>query len=217
MRGKWSGDCDMGDGKLQAAKKKYEEHLGWIRCLGLKDRKGSETLAADLKTLTCQLTADLDFLTEGIKNAKASYEEKKKKKNVAEQALFALAWTVDEFERLFEMNKKLTLVVKDLVTIILKEVKGINIPKKLSVLRKDLEEYAKGLAAKNRKAASHLLVFMISDEQRSKKPYAIPVRAIPYKELTDTGLRKLRDEIREQMSALDMTTVGMLGFVLLLV
>ena len=158
----------MGDGKLQAAKMKYEEH---------KDRKGSETLAADLTTLACQLTADLDFLTEGIKNAKASYEEKKTK-NAAEQALFALAWTVDEFERLFEMNKKLTLVVKDLVTIILKEVKGINIPKKLSVLRKDLEEYSKGLAAKNGKAASHLLVFMISDEQRSKKPYAIPVRAM---------------------------------------
>ena len=172
-------------------------------------------MAADLKTLTCQLSADLDFLTEGSTHGRKVYEEKKKQKNVAEQTLFALAWTVEEFQKLFEMNKKLTVNAKDLLTISTREVKGINIPKKVSDLRKDLEQYAKGLAAKNRKAASHLLVFMISDELRSKKPYAIPVRALPYKELTDMGLWKLRDEIRESMSGVGMTTVGTLGFVLL--
>ena len=128
-----------------------------------------------------------------------------------------LAWTVEEFERLFDINKRLTLSVNDLATIIQKEISGINIPKKLTVLRKDLEACVKGLTAKNRKAASHLLVFMISDELRSKKPYAIRVRAVPYKELTDTDLGKLRDEIREQMSSIDMITVGTLGFVRLLI
>ena len=38
---------------------------------------------------------------------------------------------------------------------------------------------------------------MISDELRSKKPYAIPVRALPYEAITDAGLRKLRDELKE--------------------
>ena len=84
-----AGDCDMGDGQLQATKKKYEERLDWIRCLGLQDRKGSKKLAADLKSLTCQLHADVDSLTKGMKNARTSYEEKKKNKNAAEQALFA--------------------------------------------------------------------------------------------------------------------------------
>ena len=96
MQGKWTGDCDMDDGQLQATKKKYEERLDWIRCLGLQDRKGSEKLSADLKTPACQLNADLNFLTKGIKNVRTSYEEKKNK-NAAEQALFALAWTVEEF------------------------------------------------------------------------------------------------------------------------
>ena len=41
------------------------------------------------------------------------------------------------------------------------------------------------LHSKRREAASHLLVFMVSDEQHSSKPYAIPIRALPFKSITD--------------------------------
>lgn len=64
-------------------------------------------------------------------------------------------------------------------------VRGDNIPKKLTELRKDLLEFIKGVTTKRREAASHLLVFMVSDEQRSSKPYAIPIRALPFKSITD--------------------------------
>ena len=46
IQGKWTGNCDLGNGELQKSKQKYDEHLVWIRGLGLKDQsfgiKGSE-------------------------------------------------------------------------------------------------------------------------------------------------------------------------------
>ena len=70
--------------------------------------------------------------------------------------------------------------------------------------------YIKGVTTKRREAASHLLVFMVSDEQRSSKPYAIPIRALPYKSITDDMVRRLRDEIhvRDAMHELGMLAVG---------
>lgn len=83
-----------------------------------------------------------------------------------------------------------------------------NVPRQLSELRKQLEDYIKGVTTKWRKAASHLLVFMVSDEQLSSKPYAIPIRALPYKSITDDMVRRLRDEIRDAMHELGMLAVG---------
>lgn len=40
-------------------------------------------------------------------------------------------------------------------------------------------EKCKHQKSKKRTAASHVLVFMIADELRNKKPYAIPVRSMP--------------------------------------
>ena len=212
MQGKWTGDGDFGDGKLQKAKKKYDEQLVSIRGLGLNDRKGSEKVVGDLNKLTSQLSEDANFLKNGMKNAKDSYEEKRKQRNVPEQTLFALAWTVEGFEKLLDLNVKLTSNVNNLIALSLNQVKEVNIPKKLSTLRKDLEDYVKGMALKKRDPVSHLLVFMVSDELRSQKPYAIPVRALPYKSITDDGLRKLTDEVRESMSNVGMITVGKLFF-----
>ena len=39
------------------------------------------------------------------------------------------------------------------------------------------------------------------------KPYAIPVRVLPYKSITDSKIRELRDEIKEAMQALGMVVV----------
>ena len=49
----------------------------------------------------------------------------------------------------------------------------------LTTLKSSLLIYLKELFSKKRTAASHVLVFMIADELRNKKPYEIPVRFIP--------------------------------------
>lgn len=59
-------------------------------------------------------------------------------------------------------------------------------------LKKEIELYIKGLNTKKREAASQLLLFMISNELRSFKPYAVPVRVFKYKSLTTVGKNPLQ-------------------------
>lgn len=62
---------------------------------------------------------------------------------------------------------------------------------------------------KARVAASHILIFMVSDELRNFKPYAIPVRVLKYTSLTDKNARVLKDELKSTMEDMGMVTVGM--------
>jgi hypothetical protein len=67
----------------------------------------------------------------------------------------------------------------------------------------------KGSTTKTRVAASHILIFMVSDELRNFKPYAIPVRVLKYTSLTDKNARDLKDELKSTMEDMGMVTVGM--------
>ena len=49
---------------------------------------------------------------------------------------------------------------------------------------------------------------MISDELRNCKPYAVSVRFLPYKSLTDKMLRDLQLEVERKMRTVDMDVVG---------
>ena len=69
--------------------------------------------------------------------------------------------------------------------------------------------YLKDLFTKKRVAASHVLVFMIADELRNRKPYAVPVQFMPYKSLTDSKLRELEVQLEDAMRNAGMTVVGM--------
>ncbi len=58
-----------------------------------------------------------------------------------------------------------------------------------------------------------LLVFMVSDELRNTKPYAVPVRFMPYGSITDRKMRELELEVECAMKNLEMKVVGMLTHV----
>ena len=58
------------------------------------------------------------------------------------------------------------------------------------------------------KEYTHLLFFMISDEQRNYKPYAIPVRVVTYKSITDDKVLKLKEELKDAMTQIGMKVVG---------
>lgn len=45
--------------------------------------------------------------------------------------------------------------------------------------------YLENLFEKKQIAATHVLVLTLSNERRQKKPYALPVRFIPYQSLMD--------------------------------
>ena len=75
-------------------------------------------------------------------------------------------------------------------------------------MKSNLLSYLKDLFSKKRVAASNLLVFMIADELRNRKPYTIPVRFLPYESLTDSKLRELELQVEDAMRSSGMTVVG---------
>ena len=76
-------------------------------------------------------------------------------------------------------------------------------------MKSGLLSYLKDLFTKKRTAASHMLVLMIANESRNRKPNAIPVRF-------DSILRELELQIEEAMRNTGMTVVDMLDRRLLL-
>ena len=83
-----------------------------------------------------------------------------------------------------------------------------NIPSQLSHIRSSLVSLITGVTRHKRTAATHILVFMISSEERRKKPYALPVQCIPYKGLGDRTVRDLANAIIREMSKRQMKVAG---------
>ena len=49
---------------------------------------------------------------------------------------------------------------------------------------------------------------MISNEERDKNPYALPMQCLPYKGLSDAKVRKLANEIIDEMVGGGMKVAG---------
>ncbi|XP_072046198.1 uncharacterized protein [Amphiura filiformis] len=78
----------------------------------------------------------------------------------------------------------------------------------VSNLQLELRKYMKGIFTKRRTMATHLLIFMISDELRNRKPYAVPVRVMPVASVKDLTIRALQVELKTVMEELNMKVVG---------
>ena len=66
VKGEWSGDVDLGDGRLQEMFKEYQRRLQMIARIGLKDRRESSVIVADLTQEYALLGNDLEFLLESM-------------------------------------------------------------------------------------------------------------------------------------------------------
>ena len=56
---------------------------------------------------------------------------------------------------------------------------------------------------------THVLVFMISTEDRKRKPYVLPAQCIPYKGMHDTMVSKLANKIISEMIKRKINVAGM--------
>lgn len=210
MRNEWSGDIDLGDGDLQRRHGKYVKYLQFVRGIGVKQRRAYAVIKTELEEQLRNMRDEKEFLTAGLAKAKDCYQSKRKLLNVSEDSLFALAWDVEGYSKLIEKNMSITDSISDILARINGPVHGRgNIQADVSALKKELEPYVKGVTTKKREAASHLLLFMISDELSNFKPYAAPVRVIKYKSITDAMLREFKEELRKALKECGMTTVGM--------
>ena len=68
--------------------------------------------------------------------------------------------------------------------------------------------YLRDLFKKKRNCATHVLVTMLSDEKRSSKSYAMPVRYVTYKSIKDQFVRDINRELKEEMVRVGLTLAG---------
>ena len=149
------------------------------------------------------LESDFEFLTAGVEVASGVYTKAIQVGKSSDQKLMELSWSVVEFEKLVEKCRNLQVELRSFAD----SMRNAN-TRNLTALKSSLLIDLKELFSKKRTAASHVLVFMIADELRNKKPYAIPVRFMPLKSLTDLKLRKLEMYLEDVMRSEGMTVVG---------
>ena len=125
------------------------------------------------------------------------------------QAIYTLGWTVDELNRLVMEGRQLRVEMSTLRSSIraLQEA-GENIARKLTQLRPRLIEFIKQSTRQRRIAATHVLVIMISPEDRSQKSYALPVQCIPYAGMPHQMLRTLINSLVKEMVDRNMFVAG---------
>ena len=145
------------------------------------------------------------------------YSEKMTHANHGDQEMINLLWKVKELDELNKMDQKL---YGDIAQVIAKINSSDsvwveeNIPVQLQGIRKSLLCFIKGLTRHKRTTATHILVFMISSEERRKKPYALPVQCLPYKGLADLKVCELANRIVQEMSACQMKVAGKVLYVI---
>ncbi|XP_065892094.1 uncharacterized protein [Dysidea avara] len=174
----WSGDVDLADGALQKQYKAYQQRLDVTKAMGLK----RESRVQDLTTALSSLSKDLEFVQSELIKSNNVYSEKTVSPRKNEKEMVILAWKIKELTELNETGRQLFSEIK-----LLKD----------KIQRDNLET-----------EASHILVFMISTEDRRKKPYAIPVQCMPYQGLTDSKVRDLANSIISEMAKRKMNVAG---------
>ena len=124
--------------------------------------------------------------------------------------MVSLAWKIKELSELNEQGRSLNSAIGILATKLTGECRWIedNIRSKLKEIRVQLAVFVKGVTRHQRTPATHVLVFMISNEERDKKPYALPVQCVPYKGVSDSMVRQLANKIIHEMSARKMNVAG---------
>ena len=75
-------------------------------------------------------------------------------------------------------------------------------------LVKEVKGYLRNLFKKKRIAATHVLVLMLSDERRNKKPYALPIRYVPYRSMRDQYVYGLTRDVKLKMQERGLNLVG---------
>ena len=125
-----------------------------------------------------ELQVDRDFLVAGLNNAVEDYRKKYNNNSTSEQSLKNANWEVVEHQTLLQQAQSLSTTLETVLAS-LNSTKCTNrLFLQARAIVKDLkvEQFLRNRFKKKRTAASHVLVFMLSDERRMRKPYTFPIR-----------------------------------------
>lgn len=167
-----------------------------------------------LSRLTDDLTSDIPFLNSGLRNATELYQKKFSNPATPSETLKQLNWEVVEFNLLLGQAQQLLLFLEQQIPQLQpglnKEAKEHTI-NNLAQKKVIFQSFLTNLFKKKRQpAANHILVFMLSDERRKQKPYAIPVWYIPYHTLKDQFVRDFTVLLKQEMAQFGLKAIGMI-------
>jgi hypothetical protein len=75
-------------------------------------------------------------------------------------------------------------------------------------IQPDMLKYLRNsVMKKGQPAAMHVLLFLVSDERRNKKPFAMPVQYIPYTSIRGQFLRDMTNKIKQEIVKMDLKRV----------
>ena len=145
-----------------------------------------------------------------LTKANNTYSEKLETERHKQKDMIALSWKVKELNDLGESGRQIYAEIKALTSRLQVSVGSSeeNIPHSLQTIRQKATAFVKGVVRHQRTAATHVLVFMISNEERNKKPYALPIQCLPYKGLSDNKVRELANRIITEMVKRKMKVAG---------
>lgn len=126
-----------------------------------------------------------------------------------------LSWERVEYSELLQQCQCLLLYVKTLKVSVGQSCQGLHVQKSMCERKSEWENYLRNLFVKRRQpAATHVFIFLLSDECRNNKPYCLPIQYVPYHSLKDQTLRELTNKIRNEMAKLGMLSIGNLCFII---
>ena len=215
VKGVWNGDVDLGDGKLKELQSEYETRVQSFKLMekARERRELEETLQKRLD----ELQVDRDFLVAGLNNAVEDYRKKYNNNSTSEQSLKNANWEVVEHQTLLQQAQSLSTTLETVLASLNPTTctNRLFLQARAIVKVLKVEQFLRNLSKKERTAASHVLVFMLSDEGRWRKPYAFPIRYIPYKTIKDQYVRDFGKVIKLKMKEKGLKLVGKFVLIIL--
>ena len=215
MRNVWNGDVDLLDGKLQNLRTEYNTRISTSKTITTSNDIGRDDLVAALATMADALDEDVKFLDGGLREAVQTFRVKFNNPSTSTETLKGLNWDIVEFKTLLEQASVFKQKINDIIANLNPVAQQVPIEPNWRLWVKESPgylQYLRNLFKKKRTCATHVLVFMVADEQRNTKPYAIQIQYVPYKGIRDQEVRDLTKGIKEQMTNAHLKVVGMFYF-----
>ena len=131
--------------------------------------------------------------------------------------MFSLSWDIEELNRLNSEGRSLCTEISAAIDVCNPDTsEQLNLPRKLTSIRKRLSGFIRKVTRFRRKPATHIFVLMISSTLRNQKPYALPVQCVPYAGLKELDIQRLVSALVREMISHGMNVAGKHCFVSLM-
>ena len=191
-------------------RREYDQRVVLASKVATIDNRGG--LELELQKCVDSLEDDIPFLDDGFQLAVEDNRKKFENRSMPEENLKNTNWNIVEFQTLLQQAQFLKGTYEEQLACLNPAVylprHMLNMRTSLKGLVKEVKGYLRNLFKKKRIAATHVLILMLSDERRNKKPYALPIRYVPHRSLRDQYVRDLTRDVKLKMQEKELNLVG---------